>query len=363
MGGSSLPLLFSIITYVLLIIETNDEMVYMSVTMKSTIFAAILLILSFVTFAVPIDAQSDSQDLLMTNMKIHAELGIDCSTIIILETGFSNLGSTSLTSFDLRVDVRGLQVNEATINGSIVETTVTSRDNFVIVTIFPSTSILAGNQGNLMLNFTTICLQEIIGLNTDRSMYDSHLIYYIRSLNEIQNLTFSAALPQHAIISKEAAAPLFPSPTGNHTDGSRSIFVWYVDVLLPGQEVVYIIKYQMPAALVDLTTDPIASSPLFIVIVTATLTGLAVLLIERIPGWVKGLNSRELIVSGKISSQEQEILDLLNTRGGSCPQREIYEHLDMSQSMTSMMLTSLEERGLIRRLRNGRENIVHIMED
>jgi len=361
--GSTLPLLFSFITYVLLIIDTNCEMVYMPVTTKSLQFAALLLIVCFLAFTVSIDAQSDSQDLLMTNMKIHAELGNDCSTIIILETGFSNLGSTGLTSFDLRVDVRELQVNEATINGSIVETTVTSRENFVIVSIFPDTTILVGGKGNLILNFTAKCLQEIIGLNNDGSMYDSHLIYYIRSLNEIQNLTFSVALPQHAIISQDAAAPLFPNPTGNHTDGSKPIFVWHVDVLLPGQEVVYIIKYQMPAALIDKATDPIASNPLFIVIISAASAGLAVLLIERIPGWIKGLNSRELIVSGKISSQEQEILDLLNTRGGSCPQREIYEHLDMSQSMASMMLTSLEGRGLIRRLRSGRENIVHIMED
>ena len=335
----------------------------MSVTTKSMLFAATILVLSLLSFATPIDAQADPQDLLMTNMKIHAELGTDCSTIVILTTGFSNVGSTSLTSFDIRVDVRGLQVNKATINGSIVETTVTSRDNFVIVSIFPNTTISAGGQGNLVLNFTTICLQERVGLNNDGSMYDSHLIYYIRSLHEIQNLTFSAAIPQHAIISTEAAAPLYPSPTANHTDGSKPIYVWHVDVLLPGQEVVYIIKYQMPAALIDTAPATVASNPILIVIISAVMAGLAVLMIERIPGWIKGLNSRELIVSGKISIQEQEILNLLNVRGGSCPQREIYENLDMSQSMASMMLTSLEGRGLIRRLRTGRENIVHIMED
>ena len=336
----------------------------MSVTTKGMLFVTTLLVLSLLSFAAPIDAQAGAQDLLMTNMKIHAELGTDCNTSIILETGFSNMGSTGLTSFDLRVDVRGLQVNEATINGSSVETTVRSVDNYVLVTISTNTPIPVGAQGYLFLNFTTLCLQERIGLNSEGSMYDSHLIYYIRSLNEIQNLTFSAALPQHAVIDLDAAAPLFPSPTGNHTDGSRPIFVWYVDVLLPGQEVVYIIKYQMPAALIDATAIiPVTSSPLFVAIVSAVLAGLAVLLIERMPGWIRGLNSRELIVSGKISSQEQEILDLLNVRGGSCPQREIYEHLDMSQSMTSMMLTSLEGRGLIKRLRSGRENIVHIMED
>ena len=182
-------------------------------------------------------------------------------------------------------------------------------------------------------------------------------------MNEIQNLTFSAALPQHAILDLYEASPLYPSPSGNYTDGSKPIYVWYIDVLLPGQEVVYIVKFQMPAAIIDSNPATVTSNPIFIVIISAVFAGLAVLTIERIPGWIKRLNSRELIVSGKISSQEQEILDLLNVRGGSCPQREIYEELDMSQSMTSMMLTSLEGRGLIRRLRSGRENIVHIMED
>ncbi len=334
----------------------------MSITTKRIAFVSIFLVLSLFTIANPIDAQSDAQRLLMTNMNIRAELGIDCDTIVILSTEFTNIGTGNINAFDLRVDVRGLQVNYATINGTSVDTSVNSKDNFVIVTIFPNTTIPTDGFGILFLNFTTMCLQERIGLNADNSMYDSQLIYYIRSLNEIQNLTFSAALPQHSIINQDAASPLYPSPSANHTDGSRPIYVWSLDSLLPGQEVVYIIKYQLPAALIDTDTEIISENPFFIGILSAVLAGLAVLVIERVPAWIRRLNSRELIVSGKISSQEQEILDLLNTRGGSCPQRDISEKLDMSQSMTSMMLSSLEERGLIRRLRSGRENIVHIME-
>lgn len=334
----------------------------MPITTRSTLLVTTLLVLSLLAFAMPIDAQVDSQDLLMTNMRIHAELGTDCDTTITLDSGFTNLGSTEISSFDLRIDVRGLQVNEATINGLYVESTVQSIDNYVVISISPNATIVAGSQGNLYLNFTTQCLQERIGINSDGSMYVSHLIYYFRPLNEIHNLTFSAALPQHAVIDLDAAAPLYPSPTSNHTDGSRPIYVWDTDVLLPGQEIVYIIKYQMPVALIDTSTATGVDS-VTIGIAAAVIAVLAVLIIERIPGWRRRFNSKEIIVSGKISTQEQEILDLLSVRGGSCPQREIYEDLDMSQSMASMMLTSLEGRGLIRRLRSGRENIVHIMED
>ncbi|MFW9799035.1 MAG: helix-turn-helix transcriptional regulator [Candidatus Thorarchaeota archaeon] len=44
-------------------------------------------------------------------------------------------------------------------------------------------------------------------------------------------------------------------------------------------------------------------------------------------------------------------------------QREIYEELNLSQSTASMLLNSLEERGLIRRFREGRENVVHKIDD
>lgn len=334
----------------------------MKVTTKSTLLVATLLVISLLSFATPIDAQADTQDLMMTNMRIHAELGTGCDTTIILETGFTNVGSTELDSIDLRIDVRGLQVSEVTINGTPVQSTVQTIDNFVVVSISPNTTILAGSQGNLFLNFTTQCLQERVGMNSDGSMYVSHLIYYFRPLSEIHNLTFSAALPQHAVIDLEAAAPLYPSPTSNHTDGSRPIYVWQTDVLLPGQEIVYIVKYQMPVALID-TFTATASDSMTIGIAAAVIAALAVLIIERIPGWRRRFNSKEIIVSGKISIQEQEILDLLSIRGGSCPQREIYEELDMSQSMASMMLTSLEGRDLIRRLRSGRENVVHLMEE
>jgi len=335
----------------------------MSIATKSTLFVTGLLVLCILASIAPIDAQIDSQNMLMTNMWIHTELEPDSDTTILLKTEFVNTDSVEISSFDIRIDVRGLHVNEATINGTPVTTTTRTVDNYMLVSFLPNNSIQVGAGGYLFLNFTTQSLQEVLGLDSERALYDNHLIYYIRSLHEIQNLTFSAALPQHAIVDLDAAAPLFPRPMTNHTDGSKSIYTWHTDVLLPGQEIVYIIKYQMPAALVDITTDSTTTDPLFIVAVTAVVTGLAVLVIERLPGWIKGLNSRELIVSGKISSQEQEILDLLNTHGGSCSQREIYENLDMSQSMTSMMLTSLEGRGLIKRLRSGRENVVHIMED
>ncbi len=323
---------------------------------------ASLLVLGLFALDNQVSAASGTQDIMMTNMHIHAELGADCSSEVLIQTNVTNTGPTDLSSFDMRVDVRGLLVNSANVNGSLVDTTVSPMSNYVVVAVEPYTPIPSGASVMLNLNFTTQCLQERIGLNSDGTMHVSHLIYYIRSFDEVRNLTFTAALPPHAVLDLEAAAPLFPSATSNHTDGIRTVYAWKTSVLLPGQEIAYVIKYLMPAVLFD-TVTTITDNSLVIGILAAVGAAGAVLILERIPTWIKRLKAREVVVSGRISSQEQEIFDFLSSRGGSCSQREIYAGLDMSQAMASMMLTSLEERGLIKRLRSGRENIVHIMED
>jgi uncharacterized membrane protein len=320
-------------------------------------------ILFLCTFALNnrVNAASSLQDVLMTNMHIYVVLENDCSAQILIQTGVTNTGPSDLALLNMRVDVRSLQVMSASLNGSFANSSVVLENNYVIISIQPDAPIPSGASMQLNLNFTTQCLQEQIGLNSDGSMYVNHLIYYIRPLNEIQNLTFSAALPLHAILQTDAAAPLFPSATSNHTDGTRTIYVWKTGVLLPGQEIAYIIKYMLPTVLVD-TVPVVMDNSLLIGMVASIGTAITVLVLERVPRWTKRLRTKEFIVSGKISIQEQEILNLLSSRGGSCSQREIYENLDMSQAMASMMLTSLEERGLIKRLRSGRENVVHIME-
>lgn len=131
--------------------------------------------------------------------------------------------------------------------------------------------------------------------------------------------------------------------------------------MLPGQEVAYIVKYQIPAAIIDAPSEQLNSFVFGIEFIA--IGAIAVLFIERIPLIIKKLQTRTVIAPMRLSKQEEQVLDFLSKKGGSSPQREIYEELGFSQSLASTVLTSLEERGLIRRLREGRENIVHLMEE
>jgi uncharacterized membrane protein len=305
--------------------------------------------------------QAESQDLIMSNMNVTATMGNECTTTLFIESEVTNVGSTTLDYFDLRIDVRSLNVTSASLNGSSTSITIVPESNFNLIRITSPTPMTVNATLNLDLNITTDCLQERIGLNEDGTMYVNHLIYYIRPLYQVQNLTFTAILPTHAILQSDASAPLFPNPTMNFTDGYRPIYVWHRDLMLPGQEVAYIIKYQLPAAILVAPQEPL--NPVVFGLVFLVIGAVAAIFIERIPILMKKFKTRTVIAPMRLSKQEEQVLNLLAKKGGSSPQREIYVELDMSQSLASTILTSLEERKLIRRFREGRENMVHLMED
>ncbi|MHA2233844.1 MAG: helix-turn-helix transcriptional regulator [Candidatus Thorarchaeota archaeon] len=308
-----------------------------------------------------VEAQAGSQDIIMSNMYIIATLDTECSTILTIDSEVTNVGSTPLDYFDLRVDVRRLNVTGASLNGTTAATTVIPENNYNLVRIASSSPMVNSSMLRLKLNLTTDCLQEQIGLSDDEAMYVNHLIYYIRPLYEVQNLTFSVILPTHSILQTDAPTPLYPNPTMNFTDGYHPVYVWSRTQMLPGQGVVFIIKYQLPAAIIQAPASQLNS--LFVGIISLIIGIVAALSIERIPLLIDKLQSRTVITPIRLSQQEEEVLNFLTKKGGSSPQREIYVELDMSQSLASTVLTTLEDRGLIKRLRTGRENIVHLMDE
>jgi uncharacterized membrane protein len=303
-----------------------------------------------------VSGQAGSQDLVMSNMTVTVTMDMESTTSILIDSEVTNVGSTALDYFDLRMDVRSFNVTSATLNGSSAPISIIPESNYNLIRITSSSPIAVNSTLTLNLNITTDSVQDHIGLNNEGTM-----IYYIRPLYQIQNLTFTAILPTYAILQFDAASPLFPNPTMNFTDGFRPIYVWYRDSMLPGQEVAYIVNYQLPAAILEPPQSSLNSvifGTLFLIIGAVT-----VLFIERIPKLLKRVQTRTVIAAVRLSKQEEQVLDFLTKKGGSSPQREIYEELDMSQSLASTILTSLEERKLIRRFREGRENMVHIMED
>ena len=132
-----------------------------------------ILVLSLFALDNQVSAASGAQSIMMTDMHVHAKLGADCSSEVLIQTNVTNMGPTDLNSFDIRVDVRGLLVNSANLNGSLVDTSVSALSNYVVVAVQSDAPIPSGTSMMLNLNFTTQCLQERMGLNSDCLLYTS----------------------------------------------------------------------------------------------------------------------------------------------------------------------------------------------
>ena len=324
----------------------------------SVVAAGIVLVL--IVIGTPVPAQAQSQQIILSDVVIDAELNQNCTTIISIEAEINNTGLIDLSYIDIRVDVRSLNVTTSLIDGVHAETALFPEERYSVIRVFSPSSIQPNISRHLSLILSTGELQQRQDPNPTGPLCTNHFIYYIRPLSEMRGLTFKTHLPAHATLEADAAAPLFPRPARNHTDGNRMVFVWETSVLYPGQELAYIVKYQLPTGLIQ--TEAQAPDFMLLVVLAAFLGAVSVLIIERLPKTIRQLRTKRESTVSVVSTQEQQVLSLLEKKGGSCLQREIYEELNMSQSMASMLLNSLEERGLIKRFRDGRENVVHKME-
>ena len=323
-----------------------------------TLATSLLLLLLVIGSPMPVHSQA--QQFVFSDMVIDAVLNQNCTTSISIEVDIVNDGLADLSFIDIRLDIRSLNVTGSFIGGTYAETVLTPEERYTVVRVLSASVIPVNTTSHLTLTLTTGELQQRQDLTPTGPLCTNHFMYYLRPLNEIQGLTFRTHLPVHATLESDAPAPLFPKPAGNFTDGNRLVFTWETAVLLPGQEQAFIVKYQLPTGLLQTESQP--ANLLLYGIAGAAIGVFAVLVIERLPEAVRRVGTKRESTISVVSSQEQQVLSLLDKKGGSCLQREIYEELSMSQSMASMLLNSLEERGLIKRFREGRENVVHKMD-
>ena len=76
----------------------------------------------------------------------------------------------------------------------------------------------------------------------------------------------------------------------------------------------------------------------------------------------KGKSASTTVDASIIESEEDKILKLLKTSGGSMRQSEITERCRFSKAKTSQLLTALENSGIITRYKKGRDKIVTLKE-
>ena len=298
-------------------------------------------------------------DLLLDPVEITAVMTQDGVTSINFRARLINQGSSSVDSLSLRIESLEVELIDASVNDSAATASSILQDRYTEVVVSLPTSLEENDTVWVELNLEASDLQSSPKVGLDPSKLYGDFAFYIRPMPDFANLTFAAVLPQDALLSQDSAVPLFPASDSNYTDGSSLTFVWFTDSLQIGQELAFIVKYQYPN--VQSITGGSFLIESIIIAVLGIIAGIALTIggpkvyhrIRRI-GTVKFVG---------VTSEEEEVLEVIRQKGGSCPQKDLYTEFDMSQAKVSLILNNLEERGLVRRFREGRENVVHIMED
>jgi uncharacterized membrane protein len=323
---------------------------------------AIVILISLALMTTPAWSQSvlsQVDDVLLDPVNITAEMSLQGVTVITFEALLTNLDSADMSSFSFRVDSLEANVLSASVNGTAAGAYATQLDRYTEITVSFSTPVLPGERVWLSVRVRALDLQSEPFAGASPGTLIADFIFYVRPLNEYHNFTFAATLPEEALLSEESLDPLFPDSGSNSTDGRSLSFVWFTSSLQPGQERVFIVKYQFPCT----ESGPFPGSPLLLwfgigigILVGAAIAVFGPRLMQRVRkiGRVRFVG---------VTTEEEEILDIIRAKGGKCLQKALYTDMDMSQAKVSLILTNLEERGLVRRFREGRENVVHIMEE
>jgi len=311
--------------------------------------------------ATPISAQAtlaQTTDLEMNPIEITSILSENGTTFLEISAQIQNIGNSTVTESNFRVDSLSVVILQAMVGSQTVTADANLMDRYTMIVVPIPGGLPANTSVWMELSLRVTDLQSDPVLSSNGAYLLSDFILYIRPVSSFRNFVFKAVLPVCAILSQDTAGPIFPNTNTNYTDGSSLVFEWDVGSLQSGQEQAFIIKYGIPL-LQTSSFSPIYSEILFLGLGLA-LGAILVIVMPRVYQQIRQIGSVRFV---GVTNEEEEILETIRRKGGSCSQKELYTELSMSQSKISIVLTGLEERGLVRRFREGRENVIHIVED
>lgn len=321
---------------------------------------AALVLTSVLFLSVQGDTQlAQMEDVLLDPIEIKATMSLDGTTTLNLRARAINQGSTSVTNVSFRIDSLDVSIIDSLVDAESTSATTILQSRYTEVVVSLPSPLEENESAWVELTLKASDLQTDPTTLLDPSVSYVDFTLYVRPMSEYSNFTFIAILPQDAVLSRESVVPLFPAADSNYTDGASMAFVWFTDSIQAGQERAFIVKFQY-----------LKTSTAFIGSFLLEAIGIAILGLiggsaitlggPRLYHRIRRIGSVKFV---GVTSEEEEVLDVIRRKGGSCPQKDLYTEFKMSQAKVSLILNNLEERGLVRRFKEGRENMVHLMED
>lgn len=189
---------------------------------------------------------------------------------------------------------------------------------------------------------------------TDLSQEEGYLEFnhVQRILIPTERYRLHVVLPEgYGLVEEESVEPLSPSDArrGSDEGGRQFTVTWEDDGLGLGDVQRYQIKYQELRVFEDIFPDHLS----FIAALTLVLVSLALYLYVK-----RRQEEGDTIASimPVLKDDEQEALRYIIDQGGDCEQKALVDNLEYSKAKVSRLVTDLEERNLIEKVKEGRKN-------
>jgi len=301
----------------------------------------------------------EDNNILLDPLSMTASIFSNGTTSVTIDARIPNLDSYPISSVTIRFDSLQMVILTATLENEVVEYSTTQMERHTMISLHSSQEIESNGSRWMHIELISTDIQTEPRIGDNEDFIEGRFVFYMRPHSRVTNFTFVAILPSHASLTHESIAPVFPEADGNFTNGESMVFFWRTSLLQPGQERAFIVKFNLlnsPQTESGLAVETTIAVGIFGIIIGVIATVGTPLIIRR----VKQMGRTQYV---GLTSEEEEILSILRTKGESCSQKDIHTMIGVSESKISLLLGNLEERGMIRRFREGRENIVHLMEN
>ncbi|MHA1740959.1 MAG: hypothetical protein ACTSVD_02580, partial [Candidatus Thorarchaeota archaeon] len=149
-----------------------------------------LTIAVIVTISSPILAHgATTSPVVVDRLIVTAAINADGTTDLRLEAALTNVGTDAVSSLDFRVDSLRLVVSSASVNGSPVDTSLTTLERHTIIQLGLASPLEPGQHLLVRLGMTAHDLQSEASLSADGIMEERSFIFYVRPAMPVTNFT------------------------------------------------------------------------------------------------------------------------------------------------------------------------------
>ncbi|MEE9525641.1 MAG: hypothetical protein V3V78_03495 [Candidatus Woesearchaeota archaeon] len=175
---------------------------------------------------------------------------------------------------------------------------------------------------------------------------------------DIDNLKISLILPEGSSLKKPitqgdlTSGSIYPQPTQATTDGRSLIFIWEKTDIKQGDETSIFTQIQPKTNII-----PFILIPLAIILI---LIGIILFRKKRIEIKEKIIVQKEDYVEKHLKPDEEQIINVLKLKEGSCEQGTLRIATNFSKAHLSRLLKELEDRKVIKKEKRGKKNLVFL---